>query len=66
MSDYGMDELWLDLLNSDWHDYLGSGRTEDRLENLRWLQGFLARWNLPRPDASSRDTRRALRNLRSL
>lgn len=37
---------WLDLLNSDWHDYLGSGRREDRLDNIRWVESFLRRWSL--------------------
>lgn len=61
-----MDSLWLDLLNSDWHDYLGTGRREDRLENPEWLSGFLARWGLSRRDISSSDTRGTLRRLRSL
>jgi predicted RNA-binding Zn ribbon-like protein len=46
--------VWLDLLNSDWHDQLGSGRREDRLDNRRWLEEFISRWDLdlrgvPRP-----------------
>jgi predicted RNA-binding Zn ribbon-like protein len=60
-----MDTLWLDLLNSDWHDYLGGGRHEDRLENLRWLGEFLSRWNLAPGDVSSLDTRRDLKTLRA-
>ena len=61
-----MDAPWLDLLNSDWHDYRGSGRREDRLQSPQWLRGFLARWQLDRREASRRDTRLALRRLRSL
>ena len=38
-----MDPLWADLINSDWHDALGSGRREDRLGNDAWLTSFLAR-----------------------
>jgi predicted RNA-binding Zn ribbon-like protein len=61
--------LWIDLINSDWHDYLGrgrDGRDEDRLENPRWLRRFLARWGLPSLDVTDGDTGRALRELRSL
>ncbi|OGF65075.1 MAG: hypothetical protein A2Y62_19860 [Candidatus Fischerbacteria bacterium RBG_13_37_8] len=35
---------WLDLLNSDWHDHQGSGRTEDRLEHAAWQRYFFSRW----------------------
>lgn len=38
--------LWLDLLNSDWSDYRGSGKREDRLDNPLWLENFLSRWKL--------------------
>ncbi len=61
-----MDTLWLDLLNSDWHDYLGRGQDEDRLDSTDWLRGFLARWDLAPADINSSDTRTALRGLRSL
>jgi predicted RNA-binding Zn ribbon-like protein len=55
---------WLELLNSDWHDYRGSGRREDRLDDPRWLEGYLGRW-VPKPDRLDRGTaRRALRGLR--
>ncbi|MFH2107312.1 MAG: CGNR zinc finger domain-containing protein [Chrysiogenia bacterium] len=36
--------LWLNLLNSDWHDFKGGGRHEDRLDNDVWLQNFLLPW----------------------
>ena len=39
-----MNTLWLDLLNSDWHDYKGGGMDEDRLENRQWLRRFLNKW----------------------
>ena len=38
------DEIWLELLNSDWHDYRGSGRREERLENPEWRARFLTGW----------------------
>lgn len=61
-----MDFLWLELLNSDWHDYLGRRMCEDRLDKPEWLRGFLDRWELPAQKATSRDTRERLRALRSL
>ena len=27
-----MDEIWIELLNSDWHDFKGQGAAEDRLD----------------------------------
>lgn len=56
---------WLDLLNSDWHDYRGSGKREDRLEGPRWLEGYLGRWVSDPDGGIDRETaRRALRDLR--
>ncbi|HUX08151.1 MAG TPA: ABATE domain-containing protein [Acidobacteriota bacterium] len=61
-----MEPAWMDLLNSDWHDYRGSGRSEDRLANPNWLKGFLRRWS-GAPQAVSPDrAAEALRELRSL
>jgi predicted RNA-binding Zn ribbon-like protein len=34
--------LWAELINSDWRDYRGSGKREDRLENQEWLHRFAA------------------------
>jgi predicted RNA-binding Zn ribbon-like protein len=61
-----MEPLWADLINSDWHDYLGQGRDEDRLEKPEWVREFLARWELPTVDTESEETRLELRDLRSL
>lgn len=61
-----MDELWLQLINSDWHDYLGRGQHEDRLDRPEWVAGFLARWELKPNVVSSRDTRGSLRTLRAV
>ena len=36
--------LWLDLLNSDWHDFKGGGRHEDRLDSEAWLKNFVFPW----------------------
>jgi predicted RNA-binding Zn ribbon-like protein len=38
--------LWEELVNSDRHDYLGIGRSEDQLTDPKWLDGFLKRWRL--------------------
>lgn len=61
-----MDPLWAELINSDWHDYLGQGRDEDRLGKPPWLAEFLSRWCLPRLDVESPVTHRRLRELRAL
>jgi len=61
-----VEPLWAELINSDWHDYLGRGRDEDRLEKAAWLTAFLARWDLPELDVKDDKTRRRLRELRTL
>ena len=48
-----MDAAWLDLLNSDYHDYLGRQGGEDRLDNTKWLGRFLSRWELSAAERSS-------------
>jgi len=59
------DGLWLDLLNSDWHDHRGSGRREDRLDDSLWLEKFISRWKLDLADLPRRKVISALRGLRS-
>ncbi|MDR0269882.1 CGNR zinc finger domain-containing protein [Paenibacillus sp.] len=44
--------LWDDFVNSHWHDWRGSGRSEDHLEQEKWLlqfmrQGGISASNLP-------------------
>lgn len=56
---------WLDLLNSDWHDYLGTGRREDRLDDSRWLGSFLKRWGLKTGPASRAKVVSSFRDLRT-
>ncbi len=63
---YDVDPLWAELINSDWRDYRGSGRREDRLGNDEWLGRFLARadWQGELlPDAGQRAELRQLRGL---
>jgi predicted RNA-binding Zn ribbon-like protein len=61
-----MNTLWLDLLNSDWHDYKGSGRHEDRLLKDAWLINFLAPWRSSLNAKPLGKIRNALMELRSL
>ena len=61
-----MDEPWIELLNSDWHDYLAGGRAEDRLDDPQWVRTFLAGWVLPDRIVSAKATRVALGDLRSM
>jgi predicted RNA-binding Zn ribbon-like protein len=59
-------DLWLDLLNSDWHDHRGSGRREDRLDDPRWLKAFLSRWCLDLGVTAGEKAVRSLRGLRNV
>ncbi|MFD2372097.1 CGNR zinc finger domain-containing protein [Brevibacillus sp. GCM10020057] len=44
-----MEWLCIDFLNSDWRDWRGSGRRENRLEKAEWLDSFLQHWDLQAP-----------------
>lgn len=35
-----MDRLWTDFVNSDYHDWRGGDRSEDRLGKASWQQDF--------------------------
>jgi predicted RNA-binding Zn ribbon-like protein len=61
-----VDALWLELLNSDWHDFRGRAADEDRLDSPAWRERFLARCGLPAAPAEGGAARRALRDLRTL
>lgn len=61
-----MDLLWTDFLNSEWHDWRGSGRSEDRLDKPEWLAEFLAEWNLSAPIPPEPKELSALKALRAL
>lgn len=61
-----MGELSLEFMNSDWRDYRGSGRREDRLRDPEWVRQFLARWGLEvgaEPGRASLASLAALREL---
>jgi predicted RNA-binding Zn ribbon-like protein len=40
------DTIWIDLLNSDWHDHRGTGAREDRLNDPRWLEAYISSYGL--------------------
>ena len=61
-----MNLLWIDFINSDWHDPLGKAPDRDELEDQAWLRRLLERWDLPKVDVRSRDTQAPLRELRTL
>jgi predicted RNA-binding Zn ribbon-like protein len=59
-----MDQLWADLINSEWRDHLGKGEREDRIGNDAWLAAFLERagWKGTKlPGAKDRDALRRMR-----
>jgi predicted RNA-binding Zn ribbon-like protein len=60
-----LDLLWTSLLNSDWHDWRGSGRSEDRLEKDEWLTAFLSEWGIAAPVPPSPAERAALKAFRA-
>ncbi len=61
-----MDLLWTDFLNSDWHDWRGSGRREDRLDKPAWLAEFLTGWKLGAPMPPDPAETATLKQLRTL
>ncbi|MDQ6660902.1 MAG: CGNR zinc finger domain-containing protein [Chloroflexota bacterium] len=61
-----MDALCLDILNSDWHDYRGTGKDEDRLLKPGWLEQLVARWDLSVAHPPDANIIAALQKLRFL
>ncbi len=57
-------DIWIDLLNSEWHDHRGTGAREDRLENPRWLESYLSRWGLELRGVPGERIRLGFRGLR--
>lgn len=41
-----MEFIFIDFLNSHWHDWRGSGRQEDRLLKPEWWEEFFANWGI--------------------
>lgn len=58
--------LWTDLLNSQWHDWRGSGQSEDRLDRPDWLPKVLAARGVPAPPLVTPEVLAELRELRQV
>jgi predicted RNA-binding Zn ribbon-like protein len=56
--------LWLDFLNTDYHDWRGTGKDEDRLERTDMVQRLLDTWRLSAPIPPSTQELTELRELR--
>nr|WP_068785123.1 CGNR zinc finger domain-containing protein [Paenibacillus phocaensis] len=59
-----METLWSDFLNSEWHDWRGSGRSEDRLEKPTWQERLLSDWHLVAPVPMPAEEAEAMRRFR--
>lgn len=58
--------LWDDFMNSEWHDWRGSGMSEDRLDKPEWLNNWLVSHRLTVDNPPAPDVFVALKQLRSL
>ncbi|NQX58695.1 CGNR zinc finger domain-containing protein [Paenibacillus qinlingensis] len=56
--------LWDDFIKSDYHDWRGTGQSEDRLDKPGWLEQWLAIHNLPFPGSPSTKELDELKRLR--
>ena len=61
-----MEALCLDVLHSDWHDWRGTGRDEDRLLKPGWVEQLVGHWGLTVVDPPDAHAIAALQSLRSL
>lgn len=59
-----MDWLCIDFFNSDWRDWRGSGRRENRLEKQEWLESFLQKYHLAAPLSMDTEDAHVLLQLR--
>ncbi len=62
----GKSFICLDVINTMWYDYRGTGKSEDRLENDKWLKLFINDWevsHLPYPTARNIKSLQQLRQL---
>ncbi|MGG3281832.1 CGNR zinc finger domain-containing protein [Paenibacillus solani] len=57
--------LWDDFINSKWHDWRGSGRSEDRLTREDWLTDFTREYDLQVGIPLTLDELNLLQQLRS-
>ncbi len=56
--------LWLDFLNTDYHDWRGTGKDEDRLERVDMVKRLLDTWQLSAPIPMSALELKEMRELR--
>ena len=59
-----MEPIWADLINSDWHDHLGTGEREDRIGNDAWLKAYLDRTGWKDKRLPGDEDRESLRRMR--
>jgi predicted RNA-binding Zn ribbon-like protein len=57
--------LWDDFLNSDYHDWRGTGKSEDRLDKPDWIARWLREHGLPDPGSLPPKEKEELKRLRS-
>ncbi|MGB8957404.1 MAG: CGNR zinc finger domain-containing protein [Candidatus Aminicenantales bacterium] len=57
-------DLWMEFVNSNRHDYLGTGQRLDSLDEPKWLDDFLKRWDLGKRPVRRGRLLPALRKLR--
>jgi len=55
---------WIDLLNSDWHDYRGSGLRRDLIDDSAWFERFSRPWQHTLREVPAAEVRAALKDLR--
>ena len=60
------DPLCLEIVNSDWHDYRGTGKDEDRLLKPSWLVQLLAQRNIVVDNPPDPETIATFQSLRTL
>jgi len=60
------DPAWLELLNSDWHDYRGSGERRDLLDDPARFERFVRPWRPALRGVPDEDIRAGLKDLRRL
>ncbi len=61
-----MNTQWLELVNTDWHDYRGTGKDEDRLLQPCKIAELLALWNFEIQQPVTGEMLYQLQQLRSL
>lgn len=58
--------LWDDFLNSEWHDWRGSGKYEDRLNKQDWLKTWLSEHRISVSRLPNEEEMEALKQFRAL